>query len=206
GLELLRKEQSVSTVSLWIDNTATISVTGSTASGPGHYLMDHFHTLLAKVKQRHPDLEITVGWVPGHEGIEGNEAADEEAKEAALRGSNPTRLLPHTFRKSLPMSCSATRKTFAKSLNKIRDDMFRRSPRFSRFQKAAKGDATATARKFQTLTSGLHKVHTSILVHLRTGHCYLYTHLHRIGKIDSPDCPACKKEPETVHHYLLQCP
>ncbi|KAE9383953.1 hypothetical protein BT96DRAFT_770724, partial [Gymnopus androsaceus JB14] len=44
------------------------------------------------------------------------------------------------------------------------------------------------------------------LVHLRTGHCYLYTHLHRIGKINLPDCPACKREPETVHHYLLQCP
>ncbi|KAE9383954.1 hypothetical protein BT96DRAFT_950912 [Gymnopus androsaceus JB14] len=64
GLELLRKEQSVSTVSLWIDNTATISATGSAVSGPGHYLMDHFHTLLTKVKQRHLDLEIMVGWVP----------------------------------------------------------------------------------------------------------------------------------------------
>ncbi|KAE9402821.1 hypothetical protein BT96DRAFT_936887 [Gymnopus androsaceus JB14] len=206
GLELLRKERNVSTVSLWIDNTAAISATGSVASGPLHYLMDHFHSLYSRLKRHHPNLVITVGWVPGHEGVEGNEAADEEAKEAAAHGSSPKQLLPHTFRKSLPMSSSAARKTFAKHLNKTRDDMFCQSPRFTRFQKAAKGEATTVARKFQTITKGLAKPHISVLVHLRTGHCYLYAHLHRIGKIDTPDCPACKREPETVYHFLLQCP
>ncbi|KAE9390544.1 hypothetical protein BT96DRAFT_833303 [Gymnopus androsaceus JB14] len=84
--------------------------------------------------------------------------------------------------------------------------MFWESPRFSRFQKVAKGDATATARKFRKLTKGLRKPHTSILVHLCTGHCYLYSHLNCIGKIDTPLYPACKQEPEMVHHYLIQCP
>ncbi|KAE9389330.1 hypothetical protein BT96DRAFT_835032 [Gymnopus androsaceus JB14] len=206
GLELLKKERSVSTVSLWIDNTAAISATGSMASGPAHYLMDHFHSLYSRLKQHHPNLMIMVGWVPGHEGVEGNEAADEEAKEAAVRGLSPKQLLPHTFRKSFPMSSSAARKMFAKDLNKTRDDMFRQSPRFTRFQKVAKGDATTVAQKFQTITKGLVKPHISILVHLRTGHCYLYAHLHCIRKIDSPHCPACKREPETVYHFLLQCP
>lgn len=46
--------------------------------------------------------------------------------------------------------------------------MFRQSPRFFRFQKAAEGTATSMVWKFRKLTKG--KPQTSILVHLRTGH------------------------------------
>ncbi|KAJ3754818.1 hypothetical protein EV360DRAFT_23340, partial [Lentinula raphanica] len=31
-------------------------------------------------------------------------------------------------------------------------------------------------------------------------------HLHRIGKVDSPLCPCCKREEETAEHFLLHCP
>ena len=41
---------------------------------------------------------------------------------------------------------------------------------------------------------------------LRTGHIPLNRFLHRIGKTDSPTCPACRAADETVLHYLLDCP
>ena len=48
-------------------------------------------------------------WVLGHEDIDGNEKADEEAKQAVKTGSSPRRQLP-TFlqRKELLISISAT--------------------------------------------------------------------------------------------------
>ncbi|KAE9399073.1 hypothetical protein BT96DRAFT_821048 [Gymnopus androsaceus JB14] len=46
----------------------------------------------------------------------------------------------------------------------------------------------------------------SILIQLRTGYNYLYRHLNRIGKVQSPDCLGCARAPETAFHYLLQCP
>ncbi|KAI0365283.1 hypothetical protein BV20DRAFT_909194, partial [Pilatotrama ljubarskyi] len=44
------------------------------------------------------------------------------------------------------------------------------------------------------------------LTHLRTGHAPLNDHLHRIGRADSPLCPACMTARETVIHHLIQCP
>ncbi|KZT74058.1 hypothetical protein DAEQUDRAFT_640016, partial [Daedalea quercina L-15889] len=32
------------------------------------------------------------------------------------------------------------------------------------------------------------------------------THLHRIQKADSPNCPNCRTTRETVYHHLLECP
>ncbi|KAJ3874759.1 hypothetical protein F5051DRAFT_314507, partial [Lentinula edodes] len=51
---------------------------------------------------------------------------------------------------------------------------------------------------------------TSILFQLRTGHVPLNSHLHRIGKADSPNCPHCnaagRANIETVKHYITECP
>ncbi|KAJ3925073.1 MAG: hypothetical protein NXY57DRAFT_873969, partial [Lentinula lateritia] len=44
------------------------------------------------------------------------------------------------------------------------------------------------------------------LTQLRTGHIPLQKHLHRIHQADTPICPCCKQQPETVFHYLFQCP
>jgi hypothetical protein len=42
------------------------------------------------------------------------------------------------------------------------------------------------------------------LARLRTEHCGLRQHLHRINIEDSPFCE-CKQGKETVEHYLLEC-
>ncbi|KAJ3711775.1 hypothetical protein C8R42DRAFT_537800, partial [Lentinula raphanica] len=44
------------------------------------------------------------------------------------------------------------------------------------------------------------------LTQMRTAHIPLQKHLHRIGKADSPICPCCRDEVETVRHFLMECP
>ncbi|EPT00321.1 hypothetical protein FOMPIDRAFT_1122960 [Fomitopsis schrenkii] len=41
---------------------------------------------------------------------------------------------------------------------------------------------------------------------LRTEHAPLRKYLHRIRKADSPICEQCGIAPETVYHYLRECP
>lgn len=56
-------------------------------------------------------------WTPGHEGVGGNELADEEAKAAAKGDSSEVKDLPPFLRrKLLPISIFATRKSLEKDL------------------------------------------------------------------------------------------
>lgn len=79
--------------------------------------------------ERH--CKVNFIWTPGHEGIEGNELADAEAKRAAEEGSN-TRgdLPPFTRRKPLPISISATRCYLKKEIKIRWHKEWSESPRY----------------------------------------------------------------------------
>ena len=69
-------------------------------------------------------------WVPGHEDIDGNEKADEEAKQAVETGSSPRRQLPALLRrKDLPVSISATQQKLKGDIKKRWKTEWKVSPR-----------------------------------------------------------------------------
>ncbi|KAJ3709967.1 hypothetical protein C8R42DRAFT_597839 [Lentinula raphanica] len=70
-------------LSIWADSTAAIAATNSAKTGPSHYILDLFHERLQELRANLSDLRVTISWVPGHLGVDGNERADQEAKRAA---------------------------------------------------------------------------------------------------------------------------
>ena len=204
GFELLQKESTCHSVAFFVDNQAAIQRTNNRKPKSGHYLVDHIHSQASRIFQQYPDLPIVINWVPGHQGVQGNEVADELAKEAARNGSSPDNQLPKLFcsRHLLPHSKSALKQTHRAVLKTVASTMFESSPQCAAQRRI---DPSIPSSKFQALIQGLPRCHASLLMQLQSGHTPLNKHLHHIGSVDSPTCPACKEAQETVLHRLLLC-
>ena len=61
------------------------------------------------------------------------------------------------------------------------------------------------SNSFHKLVANLDRTQTSILMQLRMEHVPLNKYLHRINKIDSPNCLTFQQGKESVHHYLFDC-
>lgn len=116
ALHLAHQRRRVWRVTIWIDNSAAIDTVRMSATGPAHYLLDHFHSMLWDLRVKHPGVIVMVLWVPGHMGFRGNERADQEAKRAAQGHSSARTCMPAMLRRKLLTSQTATVRVFRAEL------------------------------------------------------------------------------------------
>ena len=206
----MKEARLTSPISILIDNKAAIQSGASPSTSAGGYLIDQFIRMVNAIrktgKENDQDIQMAVRWIPGHAGIPGNEKADEEAKRAAEgeEQSSPSRHLPRYLRKNpLPHSVSALKQWHQEELKTRWKAQWEKSPRYA---KAKVIDPSMPSLNFLKLADSLPKYQTSIYTQLRTRHAPLNQHLHRIGKSDSPHCPACPGREETIYHLIFDCP
>ena len=118
--------------------------------------------------------KVIIQWIPSHIGLFGNDKADSLAKQG---GQMQQPEAPSSYREIRTI----LRQSFLTD--------WRESNRYS----PAQDDLHRLDRCGQ-----------STVFRLRTGHCGLKKHLHRIGQADTPLCP-CGEE-QTVDHILQLCP
>ena len=121
---------------------------------------------------------ITFQWVPSHTGLEGNDIADELAKEGCKKDQ-----------KDVPITFKASTNHIKKTIT----DNWKKNITFPLDIKKSNNDRNLT------------RPERVALARLRSGHfenCNYYK--HKIGKLENPNCDECRC-PETTKHIILSC-
>ena len=163
GMELLRPERTVRRVSFTADNVSAVQRSSSARASPMQYVWDLFRQWWDMVRRRFRHISLTIRWVPGHEGVAGNEEADRLAKKAVEEGSSAAHRLPAPLRKPIPRSKQAAARAVNDTLKIQARCVWRASPRRPCMDDI---DKTMPSAKFLQLTEGLSRHKASLLIQL----------------------------------------
>ena len=189
---------------IYTDNQAALLALKAKASKSAFYLLQEAqkrYLALSCPPRAHP-VNIKFQWCPAHVGIPGNKLVDSYAKEAALGTSSPRESLPDILQKPLAHSAAVLCQTFHANLKQLQQDLWLSSPRAKRHAAINLNTPSPTYRK---MAKSLTQKYMSIIMQLCTKHVPLAAYLYRIQKAESPICPYCFTEKETVFNFLVKC-
>jgi hypothetical protein len=141
--------------------------------------------------------DVRFKWSPGHEGVVGNEEANDAAREASSQEGKPTARVRERVQEVVGVIRLINRD---RSENPTLFDTTRLLGRYTwKIDQALLGKHTL--RLYRSLTSN----QTAIHIQARTGHCRLNQYLSRIGVVDKAKY-SCGNNKETIRHLILSCP
>ena len=142
-------------------------------------------SLVEKLNRMCDQKEIILAWVPSHVGIEGNEKADELAKQSLSLRQVRRHKIPHTdFKPAISKALKNEWETYwaSQTGNKLNGIM----------------PAQKRRKKYN-----LPRCHTTLLSRLRIGHTH-YTHAFLLHGEPPPFCVGCNED-MSVKHILIKC-
>ncbi|QRW27253.1 COG4 transport domain-containing protein [Rhizoctonia solani] len=179
---------------LFADNKAALSNISLLSKHPCQYASRDFRSAVDNFLSESPLNKVELHWVPGHEGVEGNDRADALANEG---GTKPPM---HSHNRSITWSkAEATRNASltwshlwsSQPHSRFVSEHIRRNPSLSLhpFFKAFPYHRAIHARLIQVIM----------------GHAFLGEYRERFRPDDDPSCP-CGAPRQTLDHVLRACP
>ena len=180
---LLKSPHDTRSADIFVDNQAALQQLQSTTtrSKTAANCIEALHELGSKVA-------VTLHWIPGHRGYQGNEEADKLAKLGVKAGKMENGYIPHSHLKA-----KIREHIDAITKNKWAKD----APRLSRLTIDDK-----TVQEYLKLP----RVSARQAVQILSGHAALNHHLYKLKLVNSPACTKCGDEDETVEHFMGVCP
>jgi ribonuclease HI len=187
-------------ITVFADNQAAIRSLTRAEGRSGAYIVKQ---ILGKVKQlRDEGTKVNVRWIPAHEGIDGNEAADRAAKEATgwrEDGQDGPRAEP-------PSELYALRSTLKTWSRKTANKQWQVNWAAETKGSATRRHTPIPTKKVLQLHKDLSKRESAILVQMRTEKIGLKDFLfqRRVPGHTDSKCD-CGSRRQTVAHILLDC-
>ena len=152
-----------------------------------------YQLLVNKIKSKLYEMdrkrELKIQYIPAHKGLQGNELADILAKEAcSYPDITPLEL-------ELEEELLGAKHTFLmrQSLDWHLDKYF-----------IPMGRIVDNLQDWKFVSSGNRRLDV-VMARLRSGWACLNETMFRFGRVDSPNCPHCTRESETINHVLFFC-
>ncbi|QRV77059.1 Reverse transcriptase from transposon X-element protein [Ceratobasidium sp. AG-Ba] len=203
GLRLLETERwPMEDATIFMDNQAVLRTLTVGKTKQLSNMFADLSSILHRVFRKHGNIQIEARWIPGHEGVDGNEKADEAAREAGQGSRSPRDTLPENLRERVPTNPTAAKRVFRKSLLR----RWKEEVDEKRKEKIQNLDPSYPSLQFFEAAKSLSRREYAILVQLRLEHFPVAVYLERFKKVDSPMCPNCGAEEQTIFHLLMTCP
>jgi ribonuclease HI len=193
ALELALRSKDQGPVTVLLDSQAAISRLRHQGVGPGQGLaIRAYRASQALEAQGRP---VTIQWVPGHQGIEGNERADQAAKQAASKPSRQGQgelSIAHANRARTEVIRARRQQWLTKALG-------------CRSLGAQRAYRAQLGWKLDPVVAAAPKKVASRYYQLKTGHAAIGAYLRKVQARESEVCQGCQAPSETVHHLLFEC-
>ncbi|KAF9067898.1 hypothetical protein BDP27DRAFT_1225223, partial [Rhodocollybia butyracea] len=155
----------------------------------GRYLVEEIRKKLGKLmNEMGQQFRLTIRWVPGHVGVEGNEKADMLAKKASQGASTPLSDTASCLSDPLPCSTTALIAQYTKTTKTRWEDLQSLS---STHDLPKHFDLSLPSPELHRLSTALSQLGADILTQPQTDHPSLNCQLHRIVGVCSHNCWSC---------------
>ncbi|KUL81545.1 hypothetical protein ZTR_10067 [Talaromyces verruculosus] len=218
---LIRNQQhsGIREATIYTDNQAAIRATCHPQRSSGQYILRRIVRQLELLRDARSRWRVRLQWVPGHEGVPGNEEADRLTKLAATEATQRTRENGQIARINAPNQSTphAARVSFNPYHSMILVAVCRQRLRAGfadqwkeQWDGAEHGRhlyriVQTPAKKVLTLHEGLKRAWSSVLIQLQTGKSALRSFLASVQIEDSPLCQ-CGLGNQNTAHVLVRCP